>query len=82
MSYQIFNWIACLSLFSAYILLLKKVLFPHNFIYLLLNLIGGISFVIVGVFAKVWSVWIFNGMWVIITLGAIIKLYFCKNIKK
>ena len=73
MWYGIFNCLAFGSLFVAYVLLLRGVFSPKNWIYLGLNVIGGISFVIVGLGAKAWSVWVFNGIWTFVTLDAIIS---------
>jgi len=79
MNFGIFNWIAFLSLFIAYILLLKKKLTAQNCIYLILQLIGGLSFIIVGICAKTWSVWLFNGVWVVVTLYALYMVIFKKK---
>lgn len=79
MNLGIFNWIAFLSLFVAYVLLLKKKLTAQSHVYLILNLLGGISFVVVGVCAKAWSVWLFNGIWVGVTLYALYTIIFKKK---
>ena len=73
MNFEIFNWIAFLSLFVAYVLLLKGIFTAQNWIYLILQLVGGFSFVIVGICVHAWSVWMFNGVWIIATLCAIIS---------
>jgi len=69
----IFQWTAFVPLFIAYTLLICKIFKSNDWTYLCLNLIGGVSFILVGIFAKSWSIWLFNGVWVAITLGAIIS---------
>jgi len=66
------QWSAFVSLFVAYILLLLGVFKPKNWLYLCLQLIGGVSFILVGLYTKVWSIWAFNGIWVVTTLSAMI----------
>lgn len=86
MSYEIFNWSAFLFLFIAYVLLLKGIFTAQNYIYLGMQLVGGTSFVIVGIYVNAWSVWMFNGVWIIATLIAIIsnkkKVLVIKDLKK
>lgn len=73
MNYEIFNWTAFLFLFVAYVLLLKGVFTARNYVYLGMQLVGGTSFVIVGICVGAWSVWAFNSVWIIATLCAIIS---------
>jgi len=83
LNYEIFNWTAFLFLFVAYVLLLKGVFTAQNYIYLGMQLVGGTSFVIIGIYVNAWSVWMFNGFWIIATLWALIlkvKKKNCKNL--
>lgn len=66
------QWTAFVPLFIAYTLLICKVFKSNDWLYLCLNLIGGASFILVGIFAKSWSIWLFNGVWIAVTLGAMV----------
>jgi hypothetical protein len=70
---SICQWSAFVSLFVAYILLLLGIFKAKNWIYLWLQLIGGLSFILVGIHTGTWSIWMFNSVWVAATLCAIIS---------
>lgn len=74
--FQMVGWIGMVLILVAYFLVSFDILTVHNIWYQLLNIIGSSGLVLVAFGRKDWQPMILNVVWILIALGAIIKLVF------
>lgn len=74
MAMQIIGLLGPLFLLGAYALLSSGKLMPTSPLYQILNLLGALVMVWVGIVTNVWSVWVLNGTWCLIAIFGLIRI--------
>ena len=72
--FQIVGWIGMILILAAYFLVSFDILAVHNIWYQVMNITGSFGLVLVAFGRKDWQPMVLNIVWILIAIGAIIKL--------
>lgn len=71
---DIIGWVASISILTAYALNSYQKIKSDSYLFLILNIIGGVCFVIYTLYLKAYANTFLNVVWVIIAIPALVKV--------